>query len=139
MAYATRTLIEEIWGATFVGDLLSSDVDTDEAVASALDLASAEVNLHLSVRYDVPLQGQPKALVMPTVNIAVYNLAIRHSTLTTTIEDRYKQAVEMLKRIADGKAGLGVDEPKVSQDPTVSDSGAAFSANPRLMGRDRLP
>ena len=139
MAYATRAMIEEIWGAEFVGDLLNPDVDASEAIDSALARASGEVDVHLSSRYTTPLPGLPEALKMPTVNIAVYNLAIRHAMLTTTIEDRYKQAVDLLKRIADGKAGLGADEPKVSQDPSVSPDGASFSANKRIMGRDRLP
>ncbi|WP_208436335.1 phage protein Gp36 family protein, partial [Bartonella phoceensis] len=72
---------------------------------------------------------------MICVNIAVYNLAIRHTALTTTIEDRYKQAVDLLKRIAEGKAGVGVDEPKImSEDGPICD-GAFFTAKPRVMGR----
>lgn len=135
MTYATRAMIEEIWGAAFLGDLLSPDVDSDEAAAAAITLASAECDTHLSSRYDVPLAGMPASLAMPCVNIAVYYLAIRHSSLTTTIEDRYKQAVDLLKRIADGKGGLGADEPRVSSDPEVSEGGASFTANPRIMGR----
>ena len=137
--YATRDMIEEMWGAGFITDLLPADVDVDAAVASALTSASAEADVHLSARYTTPLAGQPTALRMPVVNIAVYNLAIRHTTLTTTIEDRYKQAIDTLKRIAEGKAGLGADEPKVSTDADVSDNGAAFYAPPRVMGRSRLP
>jgi len=135
LAYATRAHIEETWGEQFTLDLLPEDVDAEEAIGRALNQASAEIDTHLSARYQTPIDGQPAALVTPCVNIAVYHLAIRHTSLTTTIEDRYKHAVKLLERIADGKAGLGADEPKVSGDPGVSSGGAAFSANERIFSR----
>ncbi|CAK01607.1 gp436 family protein [Bartonella tribocorum] len=141
MAYASKTLIEELWGDDFLKDLCAFDDENsdpvllDQAIALALNQASGEIDVHLSHRYCVPIVGQPAALSMICVNIAVYNLAIRHTALTTTIEDRYKQAVDLLKRIAEGKAGLGGDEPKImSEDGPVRD-GAFFTAKPRLMGR----
>ncbi|WP_317993216.1 gp436 family protein [Bartonella gliris] len=140
MAYASKRLIEELWGDDFLDDLCGMDESSDpvfseQAIARALEQASGEIDVHLSHRYCVPIAGQPAALGMICVNIAVYNLAIRHTALTTTIEDRYKQAVELLKRIAEGKAGLGIDEPKImSEDGPVKD-GAFFHAKPRLMGR----
>ncbi|WP_375683503.1 gp436 family protein [Bartonella sp. AP3QHHD] len=140
MAYASKRLIEELWGVDFLTDLCGMDENSDpvlleQAIGLALEQASGEIDVHLSHRYCVPIVGQPAALGMICVNIAVYNLAIRHTALTTTIEDRYKQAVDLLKRIAEGKAGLGVDEPKImSEDGPVRD-GAFFHAKPRLMGR----
>lgn len=139
MAYASRTDIEEIWGEQFVADLLPDDVDGDMAIARALERASGEIDTHLSARYRTPIEGKPAALVTPAVNIAVYGIAIRHTTLTDTIEERYKQAVALLQRIAEGKAGLGADEPSVSSDPGTSAGGAAFSANTRVFSRRTLP
>ncbi|UTO29306.1 gp436 family protein [Bartonella harrusi] len=140
MAYANKTLIEELWGDDFLDDLcgISENPDkalSDQAIFRALEQASGEIDAHLSHRYCVPIAGQPTALGMICVNLAVYNLAIRHTALTTTIEDRHKQAIDLLKRIAEGKAGLGLDEPKImSEDGPVRD-GAFFHAKPRLMGR----
>lgn len=138
MAYATKAMIEDIWGESFVADLIGADVNGDTAVNRALDQASGEIDTHLSARYKTPIEGQPAALVTPCVNIAVYNLAIRHTALTTTIEDRYKHAVDLLKRIADGRAGLGADEPGVETEDGKSASGAAFYTSWRLFGR-QLP
>jgi phage gp36-like protein len=140
MPYATKAQLEDVWGESFVADLLPEDVDADTAVARALDQASDEIDLHLSARYTLPLATPPAALVTPAANIAVYILANRHSALTQTIEDRYEQTVELLKRIAEGKAGLGADEPHVvSDDPDASAGGASFSANERLFSRRTLP
>ena len=144
MTYASRADMEELWGVDFVADLLPRDIAdnpaaTATAIANALARAGEEINAHLSARYPLPLPSSPTILVSPCANIAVYILANRHTALTPTIEDRYKHAVRLLERIAEGKAGLGADEPSVSTDPDVSGSGAAFSANGRVFSRDTLP
>lgn len=140
MSYATRADIEEIWGETFVADILPEDVDADASVLSALSLASNEIDVYLSARYSLPLATRPAVLVSPAVDIAIYKLANRHSSLTNTIEDRYKFAIALLERIADGKAGLGADEPSVSGEASGASSGGAyFQANPRLFTRRSIP
>lgn len=139
MIYATLAQMEQDWGADFLHDLLPEDVVYDDAFAGALAKASAEIDIHLSARYALPLQTAPAGLATPCVNIAVYHIAVRHTALTTTIEDRYKQAVELLQRIADGKAGLGAEEPRVTNDPDASAGGAFFTASQRLFSRERLP
>lgn len=139
MAYATRIDIEELYGADFIADILDENVDADAAIAGAMSRASAEIDTHLSIRYPVPISGKPNALITPCVDIGIYRLTNSHAHLTDSIRDRYKDAVDLLKRIADGKAGLGVDEPSVSTGPETSDNGASFSAKPRLFSRETLP
>ena len=135
MPYATQSDIEDLWGADFLADLLPDDVDATASVEQALLKASQEIDVHLSARYALPLDTPPAVLVQPAVNIAVYILANRHTALTQTIEDRYEQATDLLKRIADGKAGLGADEPRVTSESGASTGGAAFSADKRLFKR----
>lgn len=139
MVYATRADIEQLWGEEFLADILPSVVDADAAVLSALTIASNEIDVYLSARYSLPLPASPAVLKSPAADIAVYKLANRHTALTTTIEDRYKFTIDLLERIADGKAGLGADEPSVSTDPGTSAGGAAFSANGRAFSRRTLP
>ncbi len=139
MIYATLAQMEQDWGAAFLGDLLPADVDYADAYDVALSKASAEIDIHLSARYTLPLPAAPAGLVTPCVNIAIYHVAVRHTALTVTIEDRYKQAVELLERIADGKAGLGAEEPRVSSEPEASAGGAYFTANERHFSRRTLP
>lgn len=137
--YATRSDLEKVWGADFVLGLLPEDLAEEPDAAAAIDgalvLAGQEIDTHLSARYSLPLDRAPAVLVTPCANIAVYLLANRHAALTTTIEDRYKQTVELLQRIADGKAGLGADEPRVTSEPDTSAGGAVFVANDRLFTR----
>lgn len=135
MAYASRADIEELYGLEYIVDLLPNDVEDDldreAALEAALESASAEIDGYLSVRYTLPLGGAPVVLRRPAIDIAAYVLANRQSRLTNTIETRYEQSVGMLKRIADGKAGLGRDEPSINVEGTSSQSGSFFSANPR--------
>ncbi len=135
MIYATLAQMERDWGADFLGDLLPEDAVYADAYAEAIAKASAEIDLHLSARYALPLQTAPVGLATPCANMAVYHIAVRHTALTSTIEDRYKQAVALLERIADGKAGLGAEEPRVTNDPDASAGGAAFYASERLFTR----
>ncbi len=138
MNYVTRAKIEEIWGAEFVTDILPEDVDADLAIAAAIENASSEIDVYLSARYTLPLDGPPAVLARPCADLAVYTIANRHSALTMTIEQRRDQAIELLERIADGKGGLGVDEPGVPDaDPDTSTDGASFSADERVFGRGR--
>lgn len=140
MAYATRADIVSIYGAEFLEDLTPHDVaDADSAMDQALEDASDEIDAYLSARYSVPRTPAPRVLRRPFVDIAAYVLANSHTRLTTTMEDRYKQAIDLLKMIAQGKAGLGQDEPtiEVEGSDTSSTSGADFSARPRLFGRGR--
>lgn len=141
MAYATRQDIVDLWGPEFLLNLLPTEIVEDEtaieeAVSSALARAGEEIDAHLSARYTVPFRVVPRVLVSPCANIAVYILANRHTALTQTIEDRYGHATKLLQRIAEGKAGLGADEPSVSNDPGTSLGGAYFEADPRKFGRD---
>lgn len=137
MTYATRSTIAEIYGPEFLADLTRDDVpDASAAVDRALAQASAEIDGWISARYKLPLGTQPKVLERPCVDIAAYILANSHASLTVTIEDRYKFAVDFAKAIGAGRAGLGEAEPSAAVDgATGTSSGADFSANPRRFGR----
>lgn len=134
MAYASIATIIRIYGDDLLTDIASEDADQADAVSGALDQASAEIDGYLSARYALPLPTPPRVLERPCVDIAIYILAHSHTRLTTTIEDRYKQAIRFLELLSTGKAGLGADEPVVDAGAGAG-SGADFSANPRRWGR----
>lgn len=136
MPYANLATISRLYGDDFLTDITSEDAAQADAVTDALDQASAEIDGYLSVRYSLPRPTPPRVLERPCVDIAVYILANSHTRLTTTIEDRYKQAVRFLELLSSGKAGLGADEPVIDAGAGAgSSSGADFSANPRRWGR----
>lgn len=138
--YATKADIVTLYGEEFLLDVLPSDIaDADASVATALESAAAEIDSYLSARYSLPLAGAPASLKRPAIDIAVYVMANRHSRLTDTMEERYKQATALLGKMATGKAGLGRDEPKIDGgDGEQASSGSAFTARRRSFGRGHL-
>lgn len=140
MAYATRADIQRIYGAEFLADVTPADVvDPDGAVDAALLSASAEIDGYLSKQYSLPLAGASIVLQRPCIDIATYVLANSHTRLTDNIENRYKQATDLLTKISKGQIGLGVDEPSavVEGSEHGSSSGADFTAKRRRFGRGR--
>lgn len=134
--YATKADIIRLYGEDHLNDLLPDDLsDIDASIVEALTSASAEINAHLSARYIIPLASNPEVLKRPAVDIASYILAARVSRLTEVMDDRYKAAIELVEKMATGKAGLGADEPRVDTGSGTSQSGSSFSAQPRKFGR----
>jgi phage gp36-like protein len=134
MPYATRHDIEARYGAAHLETLVPADVDIDLAVARALDDASAMVNGYLAVRYPLPLAAVPSIVVGFTIDIACWKLAPSGDRLTEEIAKRAKIALDMLRDIAAGKAKIDELEPPADTGGSgaVSESGAAFFAEPRL-------
>lgn len=139
--YASKLDILEIYGEEFLKDILPEDVSNDSdaniAIEKSIVNASAEIDGYLSARYELPLSSSPAVLKRPCIDITAYVLANRQSRLTDTIETRYEQAIDFLKMIAKGQAGLGKDEPRISTGTGSSVSGSAFSAQKRNFGRGR--
>lgn len=138
--YTTRKDIEKRLGAEFLSDRLADGVEPGDAIDSAIEDASRLIDAHLSAQYKLPFKTLPNVLIKPATDIVMYMLANDHATLTTTIEDRYDKAIELIIRMAEGKAGLGVDEPRIETTDIetaghASSEGAYFKANPKLFGR----
>lgn len=136
--YATKAEIIKLYGQDHLDDLLPDDLDdVDETINEALISASAEIDGHLSARYALPLKSIPVVLRRPTVDIASYIMAVRATRMTEIIKDRYENAIDLAKRMATGKAGLGTDEPSIDTGDGSSQSGSYFSADGRKFGRDQ--
>lgn len=135
--YASKLDIINLYGQDFLLDLLPTDLDNevsqDNATNTALESAAAEIDGYLSARYSLPLSTSPQVLKRPNIDIAAYVLANTASRASEELRDRYEDAIAFLKRLANGTAGLGKDEPKIDGggDGAASSSGAHFSANPR--------
>lgn len=113
MTYATRVDIDTLYGSRLLLTIADTDVDgvVDEAlVARAIADSAGVIDSYLSVRYDLPLATVPDFLRRICVNIAVYTIAIDGDRLTDEYRRRYEDAIDHLKRIADGKAGLGLQQ-----------------------------
>lgn len=114
MIYATSAQVIERHGADAV--LLLTDRDNDGTadpgvLDRALADASAEIDTYVAAKYDLPLSETPEVLTRLAVDIAVYRLAVTAGKRIEEYRVRYEDAVALLKRIADGKASLGLASP----------------------------
>lgn len=110
MAYATVADLVKLHSQQFLDSIADRDDDGNvdpETVQTALDVASAEIDSRLSVRYKLPLEEPPLIVQIAAIEIAVYRLANDGNVLTDDIRKRYEDMVSLLKDIAAGKANLG--------------------------------
>lgn len=83
------------------------------AVQEALQDATEEINGHIGGRYSLPLPNVPSNLARMTCDIARYRLYFQKPT--DEVRQRYEDAISFLKRIADNKAHLQIQEAVTHQ------------------------
>ncbi|KXZ65608.1 gp436 family protein [Acinetobacter venetianus] len=103
--YATRQDLESRFGAAEIANLESMQTNPD-AVNEALQDASEEIDSYVAVAFDLPLPSIPSTLKRVACNIARYRLYFQQPT--EEVEKRYESELNYLKRIADGKAVLNI-------------------------------
>ncbi|MAI62414.1 MAG: hypothetical protein CBB87_08055 [Micavibrio sp. TMED27] len=102
----------------------------DDVLNTALADATAEINLHVSGRYKLPLNPTPDALENICCVIAFYKLNRRGNT--DAERQDYEDALKFLRSIAEGKTLLdqGGQEPKsAAANVDYDDSERFFSRN----------
>ena len=134
VAYATQEDITALHGAKKLRTLADRDRDgsvDSEAVARALEAASAEIDSYLAARYVTPVDPAPITLRDVAIEIAVYRLANNGAGLTEDVRKRYDDSLRFLRDLAGGRADLpgAQDIEAATVSPIVSS--AAFSAVPR--------
>jgi phage gp36-like protein len=136
MAYATAQDIIDRYSADQL--LITFDRDAigqadPEAVARALDDATAEIDGYLAGRYALPLSEPPRILAFMCVDIALYKGSLE-TAVTDERRRRYQDAIAYLVRVAKGDIALFSSDPGAPQ----GGSGASFSAGGRVFTRDSM-
>ncbi len=142
MAYATRTDIEDLYGAgaLYVADRDGDGVPEDAAIARALDDASSEMDAYLRVLYDTPVSPVPQLLVQLACDIALYRMALAGDVRTEEHRTRYDDALKTLARLSKGDMKLPPPPPSTDPDAPVPLDGprVIVAAGPaRLFSRDQ--
>lgn len=143
MSYALQADIQALYGLELL--YIVADRDRDQvldtaAIASALELATSEINSKLSIRYPVPLPVVSDDIKRICIDIAVYRLALSADALTKEIERRYEIAREDLMAMAKGTIGIGIPsaDPKPAAGSDLIGGEIMVSGNDRLMTRQQL-
>lgn len=108
--YATQDDLTALYGEDMLRRVAeregNGNIDID-AVERALIDASAEIDLYVAARYAPAVVAASRWVRIATINIAVYFLANNFLSLTPDIRQRYEDVLSTLKRIGEGKAGIG--------------------------------
>ncbi|MGE4526824.1 MAG: gp436 family protein [Rhodospirillaceae bacterium] len=111
MPYATQADIVDAYGI----DLLSVVADRNDdgeidttAVERALTAATSIIDAHVLARFPSPWPEVPGLVRDLCIDIALYKMSGEGRGLTDERRTRYEDALAFLKRVADGKADLGL-------------------------------
>ena len=129
MSYATKQDLLERFGdneiTQLTDELGQGDVD-DVLLNRVLADADSEIDSYLSTRYALPLATTPP--VLTRIAYLLYK-----NVAPETVVQRYKDAVRMLKGIADGDINLGLEATSTVQ----VDAGAEFDGSERVFSREQ--
>ncbi|WP_316154721.1 gp436 family protein [Cupriavidus sp. BIC8F] len=137
MAYATQNDMTARFGS---GELIEL---TDRAgvgvidaavLAGALDDASAEIDSYLAGRYAVPLAQAPRFLAGLCCDIARYRLCGSDTRLTEAINERYRNAIRFLEKVASGAVSIG---PVTGGAVPAADNPVIFNSGGKAFARGR--
>ena len=139
MAYASQSDITERYGADLL--VLLADRDGDgtadgPVVDRSLADASAEIDVHVAAKYQLPLAEAPGILTRLAVDIAVYRLASEADRITDERRQRYEDARLSLRDIASGKTSLGLPSPGAPS--RAYTSVGCVSGRPRRFTRETM-
>jgi len=121
MSYCVQgDLLEQIAESELIeltDDAGSGSIDAS-VVSRAIADADAEIDSYCGTRYTLPFSPVPVMIRKLSVDIAIYNLYTRRSTLKMPEErqKRYDNAVRFLRDVAKGLITLGADAPAEPDD-----------------------
>lgn len=104
---------------------LTDDEDSGDVVSSVVDAAisdaDAMIDTYLAGKYSVPISPTPSIVRKLSVDIALYNLFSRRGRVSEATEQRYKDAVSMLRDVSKGNAAIAgaTDAPEERSDDVV--------------------
>ena len=108
------------------------DTIIEDVLNKVISDASAEVDLYLGGRYDLPLSQTPAALVDMTCTIVYYRL--HRERYTDTLRQEYDDVIKTLEKISMGKIKLNMG----GEEPKSAAAIAKVSAPDRIFNRDSL-
>lgn len=137
MAYATQNDMTARFGEDELVELTDRDragtVDAGVLEAVLVD-ASAEIDSYLAGRYAVPLAQAPRFLSGLCCDIARYRLCGSGTRLTEVINERYRNAVRFLEKVAAGAVSIG---PIAGGAVPAADNPVIFNSGGKAFARGR--
>lgn len=134
MSYATAADLQNRYGDVLT-QIVGEDPTTSATVATALEDAAVELDAFLESRFTLPLPRVPALLRNMACDVAIYRLlSLRPDQEVKDARARYKDALERLQAIRDGRLDLGLPQTDIPAGPAP----LLVTSAPRLFSRKRL-
>lgn len=122
-----------------LSDRNNGNILDEPVIVSALEMAGAEINSHLSARFALPLPAGSILLRGFCIDIAAFRLRTDGVQESDAIRQKYDAAIKHLKAIAKGEAELDVAVPTSSGEVIIGSAQSVFmESNERLFSRDEM-
>jgi phage gp36-like protein len=108
MSYCSQNDLEILIPVTELAELTSDSGDTPNSnvITQIIDRVGAEIDSYLSVRYIIPLLVIPDLIKGLVVDMVLYHLYSRRSSVPQIRRKNYEDAREFLQNVAMGKSNI---------------------------------
>ncbi len=139
MAYCTKSDILNILPEAELVQLTTDTGSTvdDSVVGTMIAWADAEIDAYLGNRYQVPVNPVPEKLKALSVDIAVYRLYCRRSSVPDARLNAYRDAVTFLRQVASGKSVIMYNNSEIPRSSVLRHV-ADFTSATKIFGRDNM-
>ena len=138
MTYATQQDMVNRFGDREVialTDRANVGVINAAVLAQGLTAADDEINAYVAARYSLPFATVPLLVRDFACDIARYRLCGGEVTETEEVRNRYKDAIDFLKRVASNQVTLGLNAASAEVTPSAA---VKVSSNNRVFSRNLL-
>jgi phage gp36-like protein len=123
MPYCSQNDLEILIPVTELAELTSDSGDTPNSnvITQIIDRVGAEIDSYLSVRYIIPLLVIPDLIKGLVVDMVLYHLYSRRSSVPQIRRKNYEDAREFLQNVAMGKSNIiGLDGGEILKKSSCS-------------------
>jgi phage gp36-like protein len=108
MPYCTQNDLETLIPVVELAELTneSGDIPNSTIITEIINLVDAEIDSYISVRYSIPLTQTPEIIKGLSIDMVIYHLYSRRSTIPLIRRTKYEDAIKLLQKVAQGNLNI---------------------------------
>jgi phage gp36-like protein len=108
MPYCTQNDLETLIPVVELAELTneSGDIPNLTIITEMINLVDAEIDSYISVRYSIPLTQTPEIIKGLSMDMVIYHLYSRRSTIPLVRRTKYEDAIKILQKVAQGNLNI---------------------------------
>jgi phage gp36-like protein len=108
MPYCTQNDLDILIPVVELAELTneSGDIPNLTIITEMINLVDAEIDSYISVRYSIPLTQTPEIIKGLSMDMVIYHLYSRRSTIPLIRRTKYEDAIKLLQKVAQGNLNI---------------------------------